>query len=382
MQLATYRYSPAKGWDQTPDRALDSADSLLVLFGPSAHEPLAAAFADLHAAFPHSHWVGCSTAGQFLGSDIDDDSLVVAVVRFASVGLRSVYAPVDTPADSRQAGRNIATALRAPDLRAVFVLADGLSVNGSELVKGMQAVLPDAVTVTGGLAGDGNRFRETWVLPGQRPAPRHVAAVGFYGRALGIASASKGGWDVVGPERVVTRSEANVLYALDGQPALEIYKRYLGDRADGLPSTGLLFPLAICNEDDGDGETVRTLLAIDEAEGSITFAGDVPEGARVRLMHANFERLIDAAARASEQLDVGGERHGPLLCLAISCVGRRLILGQRAEEETEATLDMLPAGARQIGYYSYGEISPLASGRCDLHNQTMTLTLLWEEADA
>jgi hypothetical protein len=61
-------------------------------------------------------------------------------------------------------------------------------------------------------------------------------------------------------------------------------------------------------------------------------------------------------------------------------VGRRLVLGSRTEEEIEATLEVLPKGTQQIGFYSYGEISPYTAGTCDLHNQTMTLTTLSEAA--
>jgi hypothetical protein len=182
-----------------------------------------------------------------------------------------------------------------------------------------------------------------------------------------------------GPDRVVTRSEGNVLYELDGRPALQLYKDYLGDRAAGLPATALLFPLALREASGADKNLVRTILAVDEARQSMTFAGDIPQGIRAQLMRANFDRLIQGASDAASL--AGGSRNGTdgeTLAIAISCVGRRLVLGERTEEEVEATLDVLPAGSRQIGFYSYGEISPYATGACDLHNQTMTLTTLAE----
>jgi hypothetical protein len=206
-----------------------------------------------------------------------------------------------------------------------------------------------------------------------------VCAVGFYGDRIGFGHGSRGGWDVLGPEREVTRANANVLYELDGQPALQLYKKYLGNRADGLPATGLLFPLAIINEQVADGDTVRTILAVNEEDQSITFAGDIPTGGFVRLMRANFDRVIEGASDAAADVNTNSYTSGPLLNVAISCVGRRLVLGPRTEEEIEATLEGLPEGASQIGYYSYGEISPLASGKCDLHNQSMTLTTFWEQ---
>jgi hypothetical protein len=236
------------------------------------------------------------------------------------------------------------------------------------------------VVVTGGLAGDGDRFARTWVVSGGRPVAGHVSAIGFYGDALRVGHGSKGGWDIFGPERSVTRSVGNVLYELDGQPALELYKKYLGERSARLPSSALLFPLSVREAEAPGKSLVRTVLAVDEATQSMTFAGNIPQGARAQLMRANFDRLIQGASDAAALTRNGHPAsQRPVLSLAISCVGRRLVLGQRAEEELEAAAEALPPGSRQIGFYSYGEISPFAAGRCDLHNQTMTITTLGED---
>jgi hypothetical protein len=261
-------------------------------------------------------------------------------------------------------------------------------VNGSELVRGLNANLESSVVVTGGLAGDGDRFKDTWVLDRDGGQPQRVCAVGFYGDRIRVGHGSKGGWDIFGPERLVTRSNGNVLYELDGKPALALYKRYLGDRAAGLPATALLFPLALRASTSDPKTLVRTVLAVDEAAQSMTFAGDVPEGHRAQLMRANFDRLIGGASEAALHTrhathalpasNASPASNGATLAIAISCVGRRLILGERTEEELEAALHDLPHGTRQVGFYSYGEISPYASGYCDLHNQTMTLTTIQE----
>ena len=176
----------------------------------------------------------------------------------------------------------------------------------------------------------------------------------------------------------MTRSERNVLYTLDDKPALGLYKEYLGDRAAGLPGSALLFPLALRSSPSEANSVVRTVLSVDEETQSMTFAGDIPTGSYAKLMRANFDRLILGAQAAGEAAMKNSE--GPSLTIAISCVGRRLVLGERTEEEIEATLETLPRGTKQVGFYSYGEISPHASGRCDLHNQTMTLTVLSEQA--
>jgi hypothetical protein len=197
---------------------------------------------------------------------------------------------------------------------------------------------------------------------------------------LVVGHGSKGGWDKFGPERVVTRSDGNILYELDGKPALALYKEYLGEKAKDLPSSGLLFPLSLRANASDEKNLVRTLLAVDHEKQSMTFAGDVPQGFRAQLMKANFDRLVDGAGAAGLMAKhvTPGATTGAVLALAVSCVGRRLVLGARTEDEVDALRAVLPDDSHIAGFYSYGEISPYASGHCDLHNQTMTVTTFSE----
>lgn len=379
MEMLLHRFNADTGWNLLPDSEMDSARTLLIIFSSSRpDETLSSELSKLHLSFPNSILIGCSSSGEIYEEDLSDDTIVLAVLRFSDTRLKLVHVPIADAQESAEAGRLLAEQLTADDLTAVFTLTDGLLVNGSAYVKALSNTLPEGVVVTGGLAGDGDHFEKTWVIYDGERLTGQVTAVGLYGDSVRVAHGSRGGWDLLGPEREVTRAEGNVLYSLDGQPALQVYKKYLGDRADELPATGLLFPLAIRNDESIDGLTVRTILAVDEQRQSITFAGDVPEGCFVKLMRANFDRLIDGAASASESIILDDYKCGPALCIAISCVGRRLVLGPRVEEEIDAVRESLPTDAGLIGYYSYGEISPLSSGRCDLHNQTMTLSLIWE----
>ena len=380
MQIETLTFSPATGWSAQPFPALDSERTLVVVFGAPSYADDPAAIAQLRAAYPRARIVGCSTSGEIHDAALLDGSLSVAVARFESTDLDSSCARVTSGPDSFDAGRQLASSLSRDGLRAILVLSDGLNVNGSELVRGLNSVVPESVVVTGGLAGDGADFKRTWVLGPQGPESGLVSAVGLYGERVRIGHGSRGGWDFFGPQRRITRSEGAVLYELDGKPALELYKAYLGDRADGLPATALLFPLAMRAGPADEKLLVRTVLAVDEDEQSLTFAGDMPTGHVVQLMRANFERLIDGACEAALNTiaSLNGAPSPETLAIAISCVGRRLILGERIEEEIEATLEHLPPGARQVGFYSYGEISPYAAGHSDLHNQTMTLTTFTE----
>jgi len=357
---------------------LDSDRTLVVVFGApdlaDNHAPLKA----LERTMKASKIVGCSSAGHFLQDELTDEGIVCAAIRFDSSAVRVAGENVGGAADSCRAGQAVGAALCAPDLRGVLVYSEGLEVNGAELAKGLAQSLPAGVVATGGLAGDQDRFSRTWVCEGAHVSAGRVVAAGLYGDDLRLGHASKGGWDVFGPVRKVTRASGNILYELDGKPALEIYKAYLGDRASELPASALLFPLAISETPNDVKPVVRTILAVDEKENAMVFAGDIPQDAFAQLMRANLDRLIHAASESALDAQPNDLESTDVLSIAVSCVGRRLVLGERAEEELGATLDTFPSDSRQIGFYSYGELSPLISGACDLHNQTMTLTVITE----
>ena len=379
MKTSLHYFHQQSGWDSSLDQNMDGAQTLVLVFGNPDLDSVTHILEEVNATFSGSIVIGCSTAGEIYGEELEEGGLAVAVVQFEHAKLKVAAANLSDEEGSTAAATTIANQLRGQDLKGVFVLSDGLVVNGTELVKGFNDVLPGNVVITGGLAGDGDRFGHTWTMIGESIKERQVVAVGFYGDKVNILHGSKGGWDIFGPERLVTRSEGNVLYELDGKPALELYKNYLGERAEGLPATGLLFPLALRFDDQPVEErVVRTILAVNEKDQSITFAGDIPEGSITALMRANFDRLITGALEAGEEASLQTSAEGDVLSIAISCVGRRLVLGERTEEEIEATLDALPADTKQIGFYSYGELSPLVNGVCDLHNQTMTLTVIHE----
>ena len=373
MKLTIYKYTD--GWDNPFDVNLNTKNSLVLVFGTAKKDIITKPLKELSSFFDKSTIIGASTAGEILQDELLEESLVVAVMRFETTNIKSVAIPLN---NSYNDGVKIAKELQEDNLKAMFVLSDGLNVNGSQLTSGIDSIAGKEIVITGGLAGDGDRFENTWVIVDGKICDSYITAVGFYGENIHVGYGSKGGWDSLGIERVITKSKDNVLYEVDSLPALEIYKQYLGEKASQLPASGLLFPLQLRETSDSTESKVRTILAVDEDNQSITFAGDVPEGSYATLMKANFDRLIDGAIDAAKDVHVKEYKNEEILSIAISCVGRKLVLKQRTEEELEATLEILPKKTKQIGFYSYGEISPLSSGTCDLHNQTMTLTLIWE----
>ena len=378
MQVTRAEYHPATGWTPALPADQDGPGTLVMAFGAWDLRNDDTPFASLRSAFPRAAVTGCSTAGEIAGPAVHDNSVSVAIARFERTPLRVAHTAVAGSADSAGAGRRLADALRADEagqrLAAVFLLSHGVDVNGTELVHGLAAALPDGVRISGGLAGDAAKFENTWVLVSGHPTSGVVAAVGLYGDALEVGVGVDGGWHTFGPDRLVTRSEGNVLYELDGRPALDLYKEYLGEFAADLPGSGLLFPLSIARRGSSAPALTRTLLGIDEAQRALIYAGDVPQGAIARLMRTTNEQLVEAAWSAASQA-AAGIGAGPALVVSVSCVGRRLLLGERTDEEVETILDHVPPASAHVGFYSNGEIAAAAPGApSELHNQTITVT--------
>lgn len=379
MKIEQRKWTRTQGWSPESAGDLAKCAQMVLMFGSTTILKEENLCAQVRQAYPNAHILGCSTAGEICGTQVLDGTLVATAVYFEHTRLKGSKIGLNEVGDSFQAGEALAGRLDDDELVHVLALSDGLAVNGSDLVKGLERMLPEKVTVTGGLAGDGSRFQETLVFLDGPPETGVVAGLGFYGNRLKVGCGSLGGWDPFGPERLITRSKGNVLFELDGQSALELYKRYLGEHSGGLPATGLLFPLSVRT---GAGATgvVRTILSVNEEDQSMTFAGDTPQGSYARLMKANSDRLIDGATGAAKAGFAAVGSRSPSLAVLISCVGRKLVLKQRVEEEVESVRQILGDATILTGFYSYGEIAPFLPGvRCELHNQTMTITTFSEE---
>ena len=329
--------------------------------------------------YPKASVVGCTTSGEIQGAELHNDTLCLTAIEFDNTHIQVCSHSVLESDSVFKLGQELIKKLTHENLKHVFLISDGQLVNGTELLEGIIPYLPDDVLITGGMAGDGSRFQETVVWHNDQIEAGLVVLVGFYGDDLHIGHGHLGGWREFGPEREITKSTDNVLYELDGKPALELYKQFLGEHAENLPASALLFPLTMKRKGQDD-TVVRTILNIDEENQSMIFAGNMPEGASCQLMRANYSDLVDGAQGAVSKSLKSMSAYEPELAILVSCVGRRLVLNQRTEEELEIIQEMLPNACEMTGFYSYGEISPIVPfGRCELHNQTMTITLLSEK---
>jgi hypothetical protein len=382
----------AADFDRADFAAVAALEPHLVLafFSPAAvrHPHLLGA---LQAACAHATLVGCSTSGEIGGAGVADGSLSLVALRLGSPDLRCASVAAETAADSTQAGHDLAAALAAPTLRAVLVLAPGDVFDGVALTDALAARFDPAVTLFGGLAGDGDTLvggpaaglgarrqaddsGASWTLLNRQLSRRHAVAVAWYGAHTRVAHGMHGGARAFGPVRRITRAEGVRVYELDGEPSLDIYRRYLGPYAAELPTSGLMFPFAMLDNELADVGLIRTLVDVDEEARALVLAGSVHPGDHLRLMHAGTDNLTRGAAAAAQdaRLDAEGT-----LAIIVSCADRKMVMGERVADELEAVARALPPETALLGFYANGEIGrPRGAPRPCLNNQTLAVTCI------
>ncbi|WP_299605852.1 FIST N-terminal domain-containing protein [uncultured Aquimarina sp.] len=377
MKIQQYERNGQGEWVATQSYTEKLQNPLVLVFGNRfilEKEPI---LEEVSGLFGTSEIIIGSSAGEILGGNVSDNTISLTAIEFERSTIKlSRQNILDNDKNTFETGKKLAAGLPADNLKHIFIVSEGSFVNGSALIDGIEEVYKD-IPCTGGLCGDDARFEKTLVGYNEKPKEGEIVAVGFYGDTLQITSAQYGGWNPFGPERIITKSIDNILYELDNQPALDLYKKYLGDKASELPQSALLYPLSVKTEGRKEA-IVRTILTIDEEKNAMILAGDVPEGSVVQLMMANIDKIAEGASKAAE-IAMESRDKDPQLALLVSCIGRKLVMDQRVEEEIEEVIEEVGKNAAITGFYSYGELAPFSnSTRCELHNQTMTLTLLSE----
>lgn len=377
MKSFSLQWSAERGWLESQETHDSPGAQLILAFGP-VNAPPQLWFDEVRQRWPKARVVYGTTGGPIDGAEVRDCTVVVTGMEFAGANIEVLSKDGAGVVPCEVLGAEFGSDFcKVANLRHVLVFVDGLHVNGAAFTRGLTGALPSGVTVSGGLASDGTQFIATGIGLDGPPVERRIVAVGLCGDSLRVGTGSAGGWIPFGPERTVSRASGTVVYELDGEPALSVYKRYLGDLALQLPGSALLFPIALSTP-TGSETVVRTILGIDEAEGSLRFAGDVPQGSKVRLMRSTPDQLLDGAAQAARNALVALGEAVPAVVLCVSCIGRRAVLKSRVEEELEEVTRQV-GGAVVSGYYSNGEISPpLNDTIALLHNQTMTVTIIGE----
>ncbi len=352
--------------------------NLVLAFGERVFLEKILPYKKLKDLYPKADIIICSTSGQISNTSLVKNNIVATAIDFEKTAIKVSEIDILNNLDIQELGNMIKKDFFNEDLKSIFILSEGTFVNGTELINELIKQTKEAIPIFGGLAGDEYKFEKTIVGLNGDATQGKIVAVGFYGDAIHFGFSSKGGWSDFGPEREVTLSDKNILYKIGDRFALDLYKEYLGKYAEELPASSLYFPLSM-KENINAESVVRTILSIDEEKKSMTFAGNIPQGSFVRLMKGNLDKLIDASYNAALQI-FSEQSTKPELALLVSCVGRKVVLGNRIEEELEVVKEVFGDNTLVCGFYSYGEISPtLKNVACELHNQTMTITTIYEE---
>ena len=360
------------------EKRIPLKEPLVLVFGNRYMLESEHIYAEVKDLFPNSHIVFGTTSGEIIDDSVLEGTVVLTAIEFEKSSVVIKRSNInDFKNNDYKLGESLMAEFPKENLKHLFIISEGSSVNGSALISGLEKVKNTSISLSGGLCGDDGRFERTLASYNENPKEGEIIAIGFYGETLEITSSNYGGWTPFGPERIITKSEGNVLFELDGKPALDLYKTYLGEKANELPKSALLYPLSVRIEEDSE-PLVRTILNIDNDKNTMILAGDMPEGSKVQLMMSSVDDIVSGAIHAAE-LAMKGRENNPELALLISCIGRKLVMDQRTEEEIEEVKSVIGNDTFISGFYSYGEMAPFSGQKeCKLHNQTMTLTLFSE----
>jgi hypothetical protein len=253
-----------------------------------------------------------------------------------------------------------------------ILLSGGLHANGEDLVKGVLSAAGPDTPVFGGLAGDDEIFKETLAFTSGEYTHNGVGVLVVDRDRIELSGMATSGWIGIGSEKKITKASGNVVYTIDNEPALEVYKKYLNITDDDLPRIGVDYPLMLMREDGSS--VLRAVMDLDRKSKALVFAGTVPEDSTVRFSSsAGFEVIervkkdIDTFSQISPEAD---------LLILFSCMARHLALGPMVDDEILAAYNQW--NVPLIGFFTYGEIGKNVNGRCDFFNETFTLSTLKE----
>jgi hypothetical protein len=324
--------------------------------------------------------IGCTNAGGIGSSGLFQHSVVVIGLKGSGAGFVTGIA-YDLSKDPAEAGRRLARDLKAAEpglVRSALVFPDGLSSNGSALLRGVQDGLGARVPVIGGSAGDDFHFQKTFQYFDDQVLTDSVPGALIYGEAS-IGVGVRHGWIPLGRPRQITKARGEIVYELDGRPAVAMYERYLGIKRSRLarkPLTQMTmtYPLGISREGHGD-YVLRSAVKIGD-KGSLICNSELPEGSWARLMIGGYEAAIAAAEDAAREAAAAIGQSRFKGALVFSSAGRMKMLGSESQGEIDVIRNGLGGlGVRLGGFYGYGEFAPSPAGSM-FHNESVAVMAL------
>jgi len=331
---------------------------------------------------------GCSAEGVIAGGEADESNFAVAVMAISSDQLRFSHGMVTgLKEDPAQAGRAIAEAIQpkvSSDTLALFLFPDGITVNFDRLLAGLegQLNLDRLLPLVGGTAGDNLVMERTYQYYNDQVVSDGVAWALLSGGAQ-IAWAVNHACVPVGVEYKVTRCEGNVIYEIDGKPALEVLKDYLTeDEIEDWARAVLTFQFGFKvpgHMQDYDEYVIRGMLGgKDDATGSVTIPTEVSEGTGIWLTRRDYEKLVNGVERAAEEIKAQLGEDPARLVFQFDCAGRgKIFLREQQKLGLLETLrGQIGPDVPWLGFYTFGEIAPVGEHN-HFHNYTVVFTVIY-----
>lgn len=319
---------------------------------------------------------GCSSCAEINSEEAITGSVTAMGILLGEVEATIVHAR-DGANDSAAVGRALGEALAQLRPGLVLLLVDGIVLNSTPVLEGMQSILGEHVPIAGGVAADALTFTRTEEYVDREVMTGAAVALALSG-PLRIETVVAGGWQAIGDSRVITRAEGSkTIVELDGEPALDVYRRYLGTFGRDLDNAGLEFPIGVIaqpgDESLAEEAFIRAVQGAASDGHGVRVSGDIVEGATVRMMRASGDELIASATRGVDA--AARTLREPALALFFDCAGRKVVLGTRYQEELASVFAGLPAALPKIGFYTYGELAP-RTGKTIHHDETFTAVLV------
>ncbi|TLU52469.1 MAG: hypothetical protein FDX12_01710 [Chlorobium sp.] len=367
----------------------DGVPKVLFVFGAMRfnHRELLAGITSVAGDVP---MVGGTTAGEISTNGFSTGSVVI--MAFSNDELDFITGighdmSIDEAACSMEMANDILNNIEFDPDASLLVFPNGMGGDGLKVLDGLQSVLGKDFEITGGYLGDDERFESTYQYYNGsvfKDAIVGVMMVKKKGFKTGIGVRS--GFTSIGNSFICTASDGNVVKEFEHSNALELYKDFLGEeRSSRLPAVCLEYPFGIIDRNPSDNTQslfqLRCGLSVDHKHGTISLAASIPEGSEVTLTTASRGDIINGAREAAEQAKKSLAGATPLAIIMFSCVGRKLVLGRRIQEEVDAVRECIGMDVPLIGFYTYGEIGPIDKDTKELssvkfHNETVVLWVL------
>ncbi len=366
------------------------ADALLVFSSPlHDHEALVGGIVTV---FGDVAMAGGTTAGEISGDGFSENSVVVLALK--SDALRFVT-DVYTGMRGNEYGcaLNFVQAVKGRfhdgNALSLFVFPDGMGGDGVRVIEGLQAGMSHPIEIVGGFLGDNDRFFRTFQYCNGKVYQNAITGlliIAPSGLDVKTGTGVGSGFASIGNSMCCTESSGNVIEEIDHEPALDLYMELLGEgRSRRLPEVCLEYPFGLIESTaQRPGPPyfqIRCGLSVDYEKKTITLAGAVPKGSAMTLTSGSRGDLINGARTAAERARDCLKGYKPELIVVFSCVGRKIVLGRRVEEEVKVVKEVLGMSTPVIGFYTYGEIGPVDIMTEDLtdvrfHNETLVVWVL------